>query len=190
MAVGAPSPVSILCHHASLRVESRALVPCREQLYQTPFFAGIMAGLVTTAGILSVRFFADWAQRQSIYFIAFAAGVLVSVALLHLVPESIGMVPSVPFYVQGGYLALYFFNRFLCAFVCERRPGVRYGLGLVPLVGIGLHSFIDGFIYSITFSVSALTGWLAVLIVSLFPGSMGFRIQMTSLPVHRCHRRV
>jgi len=33
-------------------------------------------------------------------------------------------------------------------------------------------------------------GWVAVLIVSLFPGSMGFRIQMTSLPVHRCHRRV
>lgn len=132
-------------------------------IYQTPFFASILAGLVTTVGIASVRFFESWAQRQSIYFIAFAAGVLISVSLLHIVPESFSMAPRAPFYLLSGYLALYLFNRFICAFVCERRPEVRYGLGLVPLVGIGLHSFIDGFVYSITFSVSAFTGWLTAI---------------------------
>jgi len=33
----------------------------------------------------------------------------------------------------------------------------------VPMLGIGLHSFIDGFIYSIAFSVSILTGYLATM---------------------------
>jgi zinc transporter ZupT len=31
----------------------------------------------------------------------------------------------------------------------------------VPTIGIGFHSLIDGFVYSITFTVSALTGFLA-----------------------------
>ncbi|MCA1789466.1 MAG: ZIP family metal transporter, partial [Thioalkalivibrio sp.] len=34
-------------------------------------------------------------------------------------------------------------------------------IGVLPMLGIGLHSFIDGFIYSIAFTVSLLTGFLA-----------------------------
>lgn len=36
-------------------------------------------------------------------------------------------------------------------------------MGVVPMLGIGFHSFIDGFIYSIAFTVSILTGSLATL---------------------------
>ena len=36
-------------------------------------------------------------------------------------------------------------------------------IGLLPMLGIGFHSFIDGFIYSIAFTVSVLTGFLATL---------------------------
>jgi zinc transporter ZupT len=36
-------------------------------------------------------------------------------------------------------------------------------LGLVPLIGTGFHSFLDGIVYSITFSVSMLTGTLVAL---------------------------
>jgi len=35
--------------------------------------------------------------------------------------------------------------------------------GLVPLIGIGFHSFLDGVVYSISFSVSMLTGALVAL---------------------------
>jgi zinc transporter ZupT len=54
-------------------------------------------------------------------------------------------------------------HRFITAFVCDRPATKDYALGLVPMVGIGLHSFIDGIIYSVTFSVSALTGTLVSL---------------------------
>ena len=33
--------------------------------------------------------------------------------------------------------------------------------GIVALLGIGLHSFIDGLVYSVTYSVSVFTGVLA-----------------------------
>jgi zinc and cadmium transporter len=57
---------------------------------------------------------------------------------------------------------LHLFNRFLTAFVCERDPDKKdYAIGVVPMLGIGFHSFIDGFIYSIAFTVSILTGYLA-----------------------------
>ena len=59
-----------------------------------------------------------------------------------------------------GYLALHLFNRFINAFVCDKAPDAHYDIGLVPMLGIGFHSFIDGFIYSITFTVSIFTGVL------------------------------
>ena len=46
-----------------------------------------------------------------------------------------------------------------------------YALGIVPMVGIGLHSLIDGVIYSVTFNVSIFTGALAAfgMILHEFP---------------------
>jgi zinc transporter ZupT len=59
---------------------------------------------------------------------------------------------------------MHLFNRFLTAFVCEKDPDKReYAIGIVPMIGIGFHSFIDGFIYSIAFTVSILTGFLATM---------------------------
>ncbi|MBE9508083.1 MAG: ZIP family metal transporter, partial [Chloroflexi bacterium] len=38
-----------------------------------------------------------------------------------------------------------------------------YAVGIIPMLGIGFHSFIDGVIYSVTFNVSILTGVLAAI---------------------------
>ena len=37
----------------------------------------------------------------------------------------------------------------------------EYGIGIIPMIGIGFHSLIDGFVYSIAFTVSIFTGFLA-----------------------------
>jgi zinc and cadmium transporter len=54
-------------------------------------------------------------------------------------------------------------NRFLTAYVCDKPSTTNYALGLVPLLGIGFHSFLDGVIYSISFSVDVFTGALVAL---------------------------
>jgi zinc and cadmium transporter len=132
-----------------------------EDTFWTALGASSLAALVTAIGIYTIRHFEDWGRKYSIYFICFAAGVLISVSFLHIIPKSFEMSVHAPAYLLGGFVLLHLFNRFITAFVCERGPDSRYGIGLVPMIGIGFHSFIDGFVYSITFTVSIFTGALA-----------------------------
>lgn len=132
-----------------------------ENTFWTALAASSLAALVTCAGIYVIRHFERWGRNNSIYFICFAAGVLISVSFLHIIPKAFSMNPKAPIYLFAGYLSLHLFNRFINAFVCDKSSNEQYGLGLIPMFGIGFHSFIDGFVYSITFTVSLFTGLLA-----------------------------
>lgn len=124
-----------------------------------PFGASVLAAAVTSVGIFVIRHFETWGRKNTTYFSCFAAGVLISVSFLHIIPKSLGMNPSASLYLLGGYLFMHFFNRFITAYVCDKNPD--YAIGLVPMLGIGFHSFLDGVVYSITFTVSIFTGILA-----------------------------
>jgi len=132
-----------------------------ENNFLTAFGASVLAALVTGIGIYTIRHFEAWGRKYSIYFVCFAAGVLISVSFLHIIPKSFELSPHAPGYLLGGFLLMHLFNRFVTAFVCERGTTPSYGIGLVSVIGIGFHSFIDGFVYSITFTVSVFTGVLA-----------------------------
>lgn len=129
--------------------------------FWAPFGASLIAAAVTGLGIFTIRHVEAWGRRYSIYFVSFAAGVLLSVSFLHIVPTAFAMSDRAPAWLLGGFVLLHLINRFINALVCERDPGTHVGIGLVPMIGIGLHSLIDGMIYAITFSVSTLTGVLA-----------------------------
>jgi len=135
-----------------------------QNTFWTALATSLLAALVTSAGIYTIRRFADWGQRNTAYFMCFAAGVLIAAPFLHMIPKSFSMNAQAPMWLLAGFLSLHLFNRFLTAFVCERDPDKRdYVIGVVPMLGIGFHSLIDGFIYSIAFTVSVLTGYLATL---------------------------
>ncbi|KPQ00095.1 ZIP family metal transporter [Marinobacter sp. HL-58] len=134
-----------------------------ENSFWTAFGASLVAALVTGIGIYIIRHFEAWGRKYSIYFVCFAAGVLISVSFLHIIPKSFELSLYAPGYLLGGFVLMHMFNRFITAFVCERGTNPSYGIGLVPMVGIGFHSFIDGFVYSITFSTSIFTGVLAAI---------------------------
>lgn len=132
-----------------------------ENTFWTAFGASLLAALVTALGIYVIRRYEAWGRRHSIYFVCFAAGVLIAVSFLHIIPKAFELNAHAPAYLLLGFVLLHLFNRFVTAFVCERKPDAAYGIGLIPMLGIGLHSFIDGFIYSIAFTVSLFTGALA-----------------------------
>jgi zinc transporter ZupT len=134
-----------------------------EQNFFVTLAASLIAGTVTTAGIYTIRRFEVWAQENTTYFACFAAGVLIAVSFLHIVPKSFAMSPRAPGWLFAGYLLMHLFNRFITAHVCDKPATAKYALGLVPLIGIGFHSFLDGVVYSISFSVSTLTGSLVAL---------------------------
>jgi zinc transporter ZupT len=168
--------------------------------------ASLISAAVTTLSILGISRHEKWSKKQALYIISFAAGVLISAAFLHLIPESFENSARAPLFLLIGFFFLYFMNRFLDLFICqEERPkngntresrghkhdyshqandftgedsqvnnnsaSLNFKLGLIPLIGIGIHSFIDGIIFAVTFDVSFLTGALAAvgLILHEFP---------------------
>lgn len=143
-----------------------------ENTFWTAFATSMAAALVTSLGIYTIRRYAAWGHRNTTYFMCFAAGVLIAASFLHIIPTSLEMNPNASAWLLAGFLALHVFNRFLTAFVCEKDPGRKnYAIGMVPMLGIGFHSLIDGCIYSITFTVSIFTGFLttAGMVLHEFP---------------------
>lgn len=125
--------------------------------------ASILACAVTTVGIIAIRRYEKWGVNNAVYFMSFAAGVLISVSFIHIIPASFEMNISAPIFLLAGFLTLYLFNRFLNAYICHEYELEYFSLGIVPMIGIGLHSFLDGVIYSVMFNVSVFTGILAAI---------------------------
>jgi zinc transporter ZupT len=131
--------------------------------FGTVLLASILACLVTTIGIYTIGKYEKWGNQNVAYFMSFAAGVLISISFIHIIPKSFGMNDTAPIYLLVGFMGLYVFNRFLNILVCHDRECANLSTGIIPMIGIGLHSFIDGIIYSVTFNVSIFTVVLAAI---------------------------
>jgi len=70
---------------------------------------------------------------------------------------------NAPVYLLAGFMGMYLINRFINMMVCHDRNCDNLAIGVIPMIGIGLHSFIDGVIYSVTFNVSIFTGVLTAI---------------------------
>lgn len=123
--------------------------------------ASIIAAAVTTLGIVVISRYREWSSERSAYFVSFAAGVLITVSFMHIIPESMEMSAMAPAFMLAGFLGLYLLNHYLHLYLCHESECPEYAMGIIPMLGIGLHSLIDGVIYSITFNVSIFTGVLA-----------------------------
>jgi len=136
-----------------------------------PLIASLLACLVTSIGIYVIRKYERWGRNAVAYFICFAAGVLIAVPFLHIIPKSLEMNPAAPVFLLAGFLFLHITNRYLQGYVCGKQADAASTLGIIAALGIGFHSFIDGIVYSVTFSVSVFTGVLAAsgMILHEFP---------------------
>lgn len=132
-----------------------------DNTFAAVILASFLACIVTTIGIYVISKNEAWGRTNIVYFMSFAAAVLISVSFMHIIPKSFQMNAAAPVYLLGGFLALYLFNRFLNMYICHEYELETYATGIIPMVGIGFHSFIDGIIYSVTFNVSIFTGVLA-----------------------------
>jgi zinc transporter ZupT len=130
--------------------------------FQLALLGSLAACTVTTAGIFAISRFEKWANTYSTYFVGFAAGILLAVSFLHLIPKSREMSASSPSFVLAGFIGL-----FLLSYVIDMRqthlPSSTKTVGLLFMIGIGFHSFLDGVLYAVTFSVGTLTGLLTAI---------------------------
>jgi len=122
--------------------------------------ASFAAALVASAGVFITLFRTEWAKRHGDSFTAFAAGLLVATAVLHLVPESISTTPWAPWLILAGYIGLFFTG---ILFAVTEPAGERKGLSVAaPILGIGFHSFVDGLEYPVLFEYDVFAGFMAV----------------------------
>ncbi len=132
-------------------------------MFGVVILASSLACIVTALGIYVINKFASWGNRNVAHFMSFAAGVLITVSLMHILPEAYGMNPHAPILVMIGFMALYISNRVLDRHRFHGHGEGQVAIGLIPMIGIGIHSFLDGVIYTVTFNVSIFTGVLAAI---------------------------
>jgi zinc transporter ZupT len=104
--------------------------------FRTVLLASSLACIVTTIGIYIIAKYEQWGNRNSVYFMSFAAGVLIAVPFLHIIPKSFTMADEAPLFLLMGFMGLYLFNRFITSFVCHEFENPELSYGLVPLLGM------------------------------------------------------
>ncbi|MDD2560783.1 MAG: ZIP family metal transporter [Eubacteriales bacterium] len=114
------------------------------------------AMLVNTIGIYVIWKNSRWAEKALEYFMCFAAGMLITSPLIMAFPNAIAKNPSAGIAALIGFVFMYMSNKF----IKKRTKTKELAFGVTAIQGILIHSLLDGAIYTVTFSVSILTGVL------------------------------
>ena len=117
----------------------------------------LSAMLVNAAGIWFVYRHQQWAEQSKEYFMCFAAGILIASPLIIAFPQAITQNTHAGLAALAGFIYMFFSNKL----IKYKTKQNELAFGSTALQGIGIHSFIDGIIYSVTFSVSTAVGLLA-----------------------------
>jgi zinc and cadmium transporter len=88
-----------------------------------------------------------WKMQGTVYdaLLSFGAGVLLSAAFLHMMPEAIPVLgPATGLFVLLGYLLMTVLERFTMAHPCGEEACPSHRIGLTAMFGLSVHSIIAG----------------------------------------------
>ncbi|AJF62808.1 MAG: Zinc transporter ZupT [archaeon GW2011_AR20] len=134
------------------------------QLFNTLFYSSV-AGIATILGILIVLFAKEFTRKYSIYLVSFAAGVLVTFALIHLIPESLKLYQHSLWFVLAGFLIFYLIEHLVMHHPFHEPTGREHAAGKTAVLGLGFHSLIDGVVIGAGFEISNEIGLIATFAV-------------------------
>ena len=111
--------------------------------------------------------------------ISFGAGLLLSMAFLHMIPESFKMIPShAGLWLLIGFCLLLFLERFVMVHACEEHGCNYHTVGVAAFLGLTTHGVIEGFALASSQMVSHL-GPLVLMAILSHKGPAG--IALTSI---------
>ena len=97
---------------------------------------------------------------------AFSAGVLLSTGLNHMIVESYAEAGRwAMLAVSLGFLLLYGYEKLAMIHACRERDCEVHQLGVAALIGLGIHSLLDGFAVAVSFEFAQPLGSLVVVAV-------------------------
>lgn len=151
---------------------------------------GAIAGAATLAGISVVRWKQDLAIKYSHYVNSFAAGVLITIALIHLIPESVELTDNAMLVVLISFIVFYLletaivFHSGSAIHFTDSCASETHSKGQVIFSGLFLHSLIDGFIIAAGFEVSLELGLFSaagVILHELPEGVTSFAVMLHTM---------
>jgi len=156
--------------------------------FSTILFYGLVAGLATVAGIYLVLFKEAWARKNSIYLISFSAGVLLSTAIAHLLPESQELNTNALIWLLLSFVLFYILEHGIILHSCgETGECEVHPVDKIAMLGIGFHSLLDGIVIGVGFEISFALGIIATLSVLLHEVPEG--ISTVSILLHSGYTR-
>ncbi len=124
-----------------------------------------LAGLSALAGSYLLLTHEAWARRTSVQLIGFAAGTLLGAAFGAILPEAQEFAPEALLFLLGGFLA-FFVLEHVITIHAHLEPGQpRHSLGVLGVVGLSLHSLIDGIVIGAGYELEASLGLIAALAI-------------------------
>lgn len=116
----------------------------------------LASALVNGIGIYMIYKSKNWVEKFKNFFLCFAAGVLISTPLLISLPHAMENNEKAGIFALAGFLFMLILNKFI-----SENSNEKISFGITGAFAIGFHSFIDGVIYTITFSASVIIGVLS-----------------------------
>lgn len=172
------------------------------ELWLPVFFYSTLAGMATFIGMWLILWRESWSRKNSATLVSYSAGVLLSVGILHLLPEAQGLTAYAEFSVLAAFIGFYFLEHHLFFHAsheelhhesleihgahqeCCENP---HPLGTVAFVGMAMHSLIDGMIIGTGFEVDPHLGAVAAIGVICHEVPEG--IAMLSILLHYGYQR-
>jgi len=117
-----------------------------------------LAGLSTIFGIFLVMLNEKFTKKYSILFVSLAAGVLLGAGFFELIPESFALNSHAMLITLIGFLLFYLLENLIVVHICKERDCTKHRIGIMAVLGVTFHSFIDGVVIGISFGISYVLG--------------------------------
>ncbi|MDR1401261.1 MAG: ZIP family metal transporter [Endomicrobium sp.] len=129
----------------------------------------LMAAGATMVGAILVLTFHKWSEKNSFLIINFSAGVMLTLAFTHLIPESLSINANstrIMIYVLLGFLSMFFLQFVILFHPCYNDKCSKH-VGITSIMGFSLHSISDGLIIAVGFETNTSIGILTTLAILL-----------------------
>lgn len=134
------------------------------------FLSVIIVSALSFIGALSLAVSLKKLKNIVIFLVSLSAGSLLGGATLHLLPEAIsecGSTMSIWYYFLAGIIIFFILEKIICWRHCHIHTSDEHphSLGLMNLIGDGLHNFIDGMVIAGAFLVNSQLGFITTIAV-------------------------
>ncbi len=133
-------------------------------------FYSLLTSLATIFGAF-LPFTKTFRKIELRYLLAFASGLMVSVAFFELLPE-IGRESA--FAVAIGFFGIYIIEKIFLIHACGEKECVSHAIGWTSLIGIGVESLIDGIAIGVGYAVNPALGIVIAVAVVVHEVPRGF----------------